>query len=51
MHTMRYFVDLFSPETCETFSRSDQSVSGFRRCHETKEISENIYVDLVKLGT
>jgi len=30
---MAYFLDLFSPETYEAFSRSDQSVSGFRRRH------------------
>jgi hypothetical protein len=27
---MSYFIDLFSPETYEAFSRSDRSVSGFR---------------------
>jgi hypothetical protein len=27
---MAYFLDLFSPETYEAFSRSDRSVSGFR---------------------
>src|SRR5687768_89273 len=27
---MTYFLDLFSPETYEAFSRSDRSVSGFR---------------------
>jgi len=27
---MAYYLDLFSPETYETFSRSDQSISGFR---------------------
>lgn len=30
---MGYFLDLFSPETYEAFTRSDQSVSGFRRRH------------------
>jgi hypothetical protein len=30
---MSYFLDLFSPETYEAFSRSDRSVSGFRRRH------------------
>lgn len=28
---MSYFLDLFSPETYEAFSRSDRTVSGFRR--------------------
>jgi hypothetical protein len=27
---MDYFLDLFSPETYEAFSRSDRTVSGFR---------------------
>lgn len=27
---MAYFLDLFSPETYEAFSRSDRTVSGFR---------------------
>ncbi|MBI5297946.1 MAG: EVE domain-containing protein [Chloroflexi bacterium] len=27
---MAYYIDLFSPETYETFSKSDRSVSGFR---------------------
>ena len=27
---MTYFIDLFSPETYETFSKSDRSISGFR---------------------
>lgn len=30
---MAYFLDLFSPETYEAFTRSDRSVSGFRRRH------------------
>jgi len=30
---MSYFLDLFSPETYEAFSRSDRSVSGFRQRH------------------
>jgi predicted RNA-binding protein len=30
---MAYFLDLFSPETYEAFSRSDRSVSGFRERH------------------
>src|SRR5262245_36243321 len=31
---MAYFLDLFSPETYETFTRSDRSVSGFRPRHQ-----------------
>jgi len=31
---MAYFIDLFSPETYEAFSRSDRTVSGFRHRHE-----------------
>lgn len=27
---MKYYLDLFSPETAEAFSKSDQSISGFR---------------------
>jgi len=30
---MAYFLDLFSPDTYEAFSRSDRSVSGFRERH------------------
>lgn len=30
---MSYFLDLFSPETYEAFSRSDRGVSGFRQRH------------------
>src|SRR5579885_862294 len=30
---MAYFLDLFSPETYEAFSRSDRTVSGFRLRH------------------
>ena len=30
---MSYFLDLFSPETYEAYSRSDRTVSGFRRRH------------------
>jgi hypothetical protein len=31
---MAYYIDLFSPETYEAFSKSDRSVSGFRARHE-----------------
>ena len=30
---MAYFLDLFSPETYNAFSRSDRSISGFRKRH------------------
>lgn len=33
MGVMAYFLDLFSPETYEAFSRSDRTVSGFRLRH------------------
>lgn len=32
---MNYYTDLFSPETYETFSRSNRDVTGFRRHHES----------------
>src|SRR5918912_2597508 len=32
---MAYYLDLFSPETYEAFSRSDRSVSGFRVSQES----------------
>ena len=31
---MSYFIDLFSPETYEAFSRSDRTISGFRIRHK-----------------
>ena len=31
---MAYYLDLFSPETYEAFSRSDRSISGFRTRHQ-----------------
>jgi hypothetical protein len=31
---MAYFIDLFSPETYEAFSRSSRDVSGFRLRHQ-----------------
>ena len=31
---MAYFLDLFSPETYEAFSKSDRTVSGFRLRHQ-----------------
>jgi hypothetical protein len=31
---MSYFIDLFSPETYEAFSRSERDISGFRLRHE-----------------
>jgi hypothetical protein len=32
---MKYFTDLFSPETYEAFSRSDRTITGFRRRQES----------------
>jgi len=37
---MAYFIDLFSPETYEAFSRSTRTISGFRQRH--KNIAERI---------
>ena len=31
---MAYFLDLFSPETYEAFSKSDRAISGFRQRHQ-----------------
>jgi hypothetical protein len=31
---MAYYIDLFSPETYQAFSRSDRSISGFRARHQ-----------------
>jgi len=40
---MKYFVDLFSPETAEVFANSNRSISGFR-------ISRKTYISNQKLG-
>ena len=37
---MAYFIDLFSPETYETFARSHRDISGFRFRH--KNMAERI---------
>lgn len=37
---MAYFIDLFSPETCEAFARSPRDTSGFRLRH--KNMAERI---------
>src|SRR5215813_1727379 len=37
---MAYFIDLFSPETYEAFTRSSQNISGFRLRH--KNVAEKI---------
>ena len=37
---MAYFIDLFSPETCEAFTRSSRDVSGFRLRH--KKMAERV---------
>lgn len=40
---MNYFVDLFSPETASTFTKSSQEISGYR-------ISQRTYVENKKIG-
>lgn len=40
---MKYFIDLFSPETAKAFSKSDQSISGFR-------ISRKTYIENQEIG-
>ena len=40
---MAYFIDLFSPETYEAFSRSPRDISGFRLRHKNR-------ADKVKTG-
>jgi predicted RNA-binding protein len=35
---MAYFLDLFSPETYNTFARSDRSISGFRSRHRNAAV-------------
>jgi len=37
---MAYFIDLFSPETCEAFAHSSRDVSGFRLRH--KKMAERV---------
>lgn len=39
---MKYYIDLFSPETYETFSKSQRNISGFRLRH--KKIAEKINI-------
>lgn len=41
---MRYFINLFSPNTATSFSESEQTVSGFR-------ISRKTYIENQKIGT
>ena len=33
---MKYWLNLFSPDTYEAFSKSDRSISGFRRSQRTR---------------
>ncbi|MGA7838335.1 MAG: EVE domain-containing protein, partial [Ignavibacteriaceae bacterium] len=40
---MRYYLDLFSPETYEAFSKSDRTISGFRQSQES-------YAKRIKIG-
>lgn len=40
---MKYYIDLFSPETAKAFSESDRTISGFR-------ISRKAYVENKKIG-
>ena len=40
---MKYFIDLFSPETAEAFSNSDRTISGFR-------ISRKTYIENQGIG-
>ena len=39
---MNYYIDLFSPETAQAFSKSDKSVSGFRISRKTYVENQNI---------
>jgi len=39
---MNYYIDLFSPETAQAFSKSDRSVSGFRISRKTYVENQNI---------
>ena len=40
---MKYYLDLFSPETYEAFSKSDRTISGFRQSQES-------YAKRIKIG-
>jgi predicted RNA-binding protein len=39
---MAYYLDLFSPETYETFSKSDRTISGFRLRHQNAASRVNV---------
>lgn len=51
---MRYYTDLFSPETYEAFTKSSQSVSGFRPRQETAankiEVGDRLICYVTKLS-
>ncbi len=51
---MAYFIDLFSPETYETFTKSDRCVSGFRARQENAasriKVGDKLICYMVKLG-
>jgi predicted RNA-binding protein len=51
---MAYFIDLFSPETYEIFTKSDQNISGFRLRQEGAasrvEVGDKLICYMVKLS-
>jgi len=51
---MAYYIDLFSPETYETFSKSDRDVSGFRLRQENAasriQVGDKLICYMVKLS-
>lgn len=51
---MAYYINLFSPETYETFTKSDQSISGFRVRQENAasriKIGDRLICYMTKLG-
>ena len=51
---MAYYINLFSPETYETFTKSDQSVSGFRVRQENAasriKVGDKLICYMTKLG-
>ncbi len=51
---MKYYLDLFSPETYETFSKSNREVSGFRARQENMasriKVGDRLICYMTKLG-
>lgn len=51
---MRYFLNLFSPETYQTFSNSDRGISGFRERHKNAaskiQIGDHLICYMTKLS-